>query len=434
MNRHILIVSPHFPPTNAADHQRVRLLLPYLEKEGWDPTVLAVHANAVEMVQDSYLEKTLPQDLHVHRTSAIPQSYTRRIGLGSLGLRSLPYLWRAGAQLLKKRKFDLVYFSTTVFTAMVLGPLWKKQFGIPYLVDFQDPWFNDYYERTGTRPPGGKFKYGFSQLQAKFLEPSVVQNASHIICVSPAYKTMLIQRYSTLTDEQFSILPFGANELDFQLLEQFAIKQSIFDPHDGYKHWVYVGRGGLDMAFSLRAFFAALSNLRSEYPTRWDTVRLHFIGTSYAQAGQGVKTIEPLAKEFNLEDIVQEYPDRIPYFVALKCLKDANALIVPGSNDSQYTASKIYPYILANKPLLAIFHSASSVVNVLKQVDTGKLATFNQEQDNAHSNLTQQIEGILQDGYLESNCNELNWQAFEPYTALAMAKEHCRIFESSLST
>lgn len=430
MNRRILIVSPHFPPTNAADHQRVRLLLPYLQKEGWEPTVLAVRANAVEMVQDAYLEKTLPQDLRVYRTCAIPQSYARRVGLGSLGLRSLPYLLRAGAQLLRKKKFDLIYFSTTVFTAMVLGPLWKKQFGIPYLVDFQDPWFNDYYKRTGTEPPGGKFKYGFSQLQARLLEPVVVRNASHIICVSPAYKTMLLRRYSTLTEDKFTVLPFGASEQDFQILEQLEVQQSIFDPRDGYRHWVYVGRGGLDMALGLRALFAALAHLFTISPERWNNVRLHFIGTSYAPAGRGNKTIEPLAKEFNLEKIVYEYPDRIPYFEALQCLKDASALIVPGSNDPQYTASKIYPYILAKKPFLAIFHSASSVVHVLNQVSAGNLITFTDSGHSAHAALIKQIEIFLQSGALESAYIEPDWLAFEAYTARAMAQMHCQVFES----
>ncbi len=45
--RRVLIVSPHFPPTNAPDHQRVRMSLPYFQENGWEPVVLAVTADGV---------------------------------------------------------------------------------------------------------------------------------------------------------------------------------------------------------------------------------------------------------------------------------------------------------------------------------------------------------------------------------------------------
>ena len=47
-----------------------------------------------------------------------------------------------------------------------------------------------------------------------------------------------------------------------------------------------------------------------------------------------------------------------------------------GSDDPGYTASKIYPYILAEKPLLAIFHEESSVVRILQETNAGTVVTF----------------------------------------------------------
>ena len=40
--RRVLFVSPHFPPINAPDAQRIRTMLPYLESLGWEAEVLAV--------------------------------------------------------------------------------------------------------------------------------------------------------------------------------------------------------------------------------------------------------------------------------------------------------------------------------------------------------------------------------------------------------
>src|SRR5436305_9432596 len=146
--RRVLIVSPHFPPINAPDHQRIRMALPHLGEFGWDAHVLAVAAEDVEGFQDPDLVATLPADVPVTRVRAIPPQFTRKLGFGSLGLRSYWALKRAGTRLLQKKRFDLVYFSTTIFRAMSLGPLWKRRLGIPYVVDLQDPWVNDYYARS----------------------------------------------------------------------------------------------------------------------------------------------------------------------------------------------------------------------------------------------------------------------------------------------
>src|SRR5437016_530823 len=104
----VLIVSPHFPPVNAPDHQRVRMSLPYLKEFGWEATVLAVRFDSIEgAVVDSLLERSIPDDLNVIRVGALPVSATRRVGLGNLSLRALPFLWRAGNRLLSQGTFDL---------------------------------------------------------------------------------------------------------------------------------------------------------------------------------------------------------------------------------------------------------------------------------------------------------------------------------------
>ena len=58
--RRTLIVSPHFPPTNAPDMQRVRMSLPYYAQNGWDVVVLAVAAKDVAATQEPELIATVP--------------------------------------------------------------------------------------------------------------------------------------------------------------------------------------------------------------------------------------------------------------------------------------------------------------------------------------------------------------------------------------
>lgn len=430
--RRVLIVSPNFPPINAADHQRVRMSLPYFSHFGWQPFVLAVDPRYVEGVSEPLLEQLIPNDTEVTRTPALSLERSRKFGLGNLGFRSLPYLHRAGTEIIKRERIDLVYFSTTMFPVMSLGRIWRKRFGVPYVLDFQDPWLSDYYQRPeAPDPPGGWLKYGISQAIARFMEPFSLRGAKHAISVSPAYPKKLLQRYSWLRPDIFTVLPFGASEIDFELLPKLDIKQSIFDAEDGKTHWVYVGRGGADMAFALRGFFQALQRARIKQPIKFANLRLHFVGTDYASGNRAKKTVEPVAAECGIADIIEERTERIPYFEALKCLIDADALMVFGSDDSGYTASKIYPYILARKPLLAVFHEKSSVVDLLRKTNSGFVATFADGEDT--SNVSRVIETNWF-GDLSQTAPTTIWKAFEPFSAAEMTRKQCEVFNNCLDS
>src|SRR5687767_10191067 len=124
----VLIISPYFPPTNAADMQRIRMSIPYFSKYGWSPEVVTVGLQFSDMTIDPLLTESLPVDVPIHYVKALPKNWTSRFGLGSIALRSLPYFKKTVNQLLKKKKFDLIYFSTTQFPVCVLGTYWKKRF------------------------------------------------------------------------------------------------------------------------------------------------------------------------------------------------------------------------------------------------------------------------------------------------------------------
>jgi hypothetical protein len=431
-HRRVLIVSPHFPPINAPDHQRIRVALPHLQEFGWDAEILAVEPNQVPHPQDPLLARALPAGLSITRTPALPTRLTSLIGLGNVGWRSLPFLQQAGDRLLTTQTFDLIFFSTTIFPVMLLGPYWQHKFGIPYVLDFQDPWRSDYHQgKQATQLPGGRLKYGLTQLLARWSEPQAMRTVSHVISVSPAYPHVLQQRYPWLTDQQFTILPFGAPDDDFVQLPQLGVQQSIFDPNDGKRHWVYVGRGGQDMAIALRALFLAIQQDRDQHPDVWRSIQLHFVGTSYAPPHLAVKTIEPIAQACGVADLVSEHPYRISYFEAQQVLVESDGILLIGSDDPSYTASKLYPCILAQKPILAIFHQASSAVDILRQCRVGDVLTF--ATGDRPITLAPQLRPLLQKWL---HCSQppvlpTDWAAFQPYTARAMTQCLCAVFDQS---
>jgi peptidyl-prolyl cis-trans isomerase D len=63
------------------------------------------------------------------------------------------------------------------------------------VIDIQDPWRTDYYERKDSRQPPGGWKYQFARLQAWLLEGWTYRRVSAVMSVSPSYLDDLRARY-----------------------------------------------------------------------------------------------------------------------------------------------------------------------------------------------------------------------------------------------
>lgn len=363
----LLILSPHFVPSNAADQQRVRMYLPHLLALGWQITVLAVDPRDVATPQDPLLLEQLPGQVQVIRVRTLPLWLARLLKRRSLGWRALGPLRRAGNALLRQQQFDLLYVSTTQFGVCRLALEWQRRFALPYVFDLQDPWISDHHLRNPQEaPPGGRLKYALAQAAARRWEPRVLGRAAAITVVSPQYRTQLLARYPLRPASTVLHLPFGVDPQDFQHMRASGTEQQLFDPADGREHWVYVGRGGADLAAALAPLFAALASWRQENPEAASKVQLHFIGTSYAAADQARTDILPLAQAAGVASQVSEHPARIPYLQALRCLVDAHALLLPASSDAAYQPSKLHLCLLAQRPLLALLHQDGPVLQQLQ--------------------------------------------------------------------
>jgi hypothetical protein len=230
------------------------------------------------------------------------------------------------------------------------------------------------------------------------------------------------------------VIPFPGDQRDLDRVKADGTRQDVFDPNDGFTHWVYIGRGGADMALAVRSLFHALQATLSSQPSTLNSslhaLRLHFIGTSYAAAGRGKKTIESLSAEFGLEQMVVEHTDRIPYSQTLRCLLDADALMVPGSDDPGYTASKIYPYLLAGKPLLTVFHQESSVVRLVEEVGGAVGVSFRTGESAAE--ISQRIRKQWLDSGAFAKAVPLDEMAFGPHTAAAQTAQLAEFFRHCL--
>jgi hypothetical protein len=374
LNAHVcrlLIVSPAFAPANAPDSHRARLSLPHWAALGWEVEALAVRGEDVDAPQEPELLATLPAGIPIHRVRAWPRSWGKGVGVSSLSWRARGPLARAGDRLLARRKFDLVFISTSQFGIFSLGPRWRARHGVPYVLDFQDPWVTDYYERPGApRPPGG-WKYRLARWLARRAEPRCLRHAAGVVSVSPRYLEDFKARYAWFEPERGLVLPFPAADTDLARLQAGNLDVP-WPATPALKHLVAVGAVGPYMRESIEALCRALGQVRRDSENTARRLRLHFVGTAYAAGGPA--SVLPAAHAAGVADLVEERPARIPYLEALRWLVAADALTVIGSDDPGYVPSRLANLFWVGRPLLAIAAPASSLAKRL--ADWGGPAAF----------------------------------------------------------
>ncbi len=420
----ILIISPFFPPVNAADMHRVRQSISYYKENNWDVEVVIVDPIYINMYKDVYLLDTIPSDIKIHNVKALKENLTRKIGLGSIAYRSMYYYWKYVNELLKKSKYDLIFFSTTAFPITILGRIWKSKFNVPYIIDMQDPWRSDHYLKLPKNKRPSKF--WISYILDSWFEKFAMQKVDGIMAVSQKYIDTLSSRYSRINKIPTAVIPFAALEKDIHVAKNNSIENPFFKTNGNDINIVYIGRGGNDMILANTLFLKAIK-FGIDKINEFKNIKLFFIGTSYDSSHKADKTILPIATQLGISDRVIEVTQRIPYFQSLKVLSEADILFVPGSDNIGYTASKIYSYVWFHKPLLTLFHSSSSVNTFMNECNVGMDLQFDKDSE---SIIIDKIMSYLLEAIKGANTKEVNWVAFEKYTAQHQVKKQIDLFNN----
>jgi hypothetical protein len=425
--KRVVIIGADFTPSSLPPALRIRFFARHLPAFGWDPIVLTTRPDFYECAVDGENEQLLPDNIQVIRTAAIPAHWGRKVGIGDIGMRSFWHHWRVLSALCKQHRPDLIFVPVPPYVPMVLGRMAHLRFGVPYVIDYIDPWVTEYYWKLprAERPP----KWPMAYALARMLEPFALRRAGAIVGVSRGTTDSVLSRYDWLGGLDVAEIPYGGEDSDFEYLQAHPRVHNVFDMHDGFLHVSYVGACIPPMYPAVRALFEAARQGLERSPDLFRRLRLHFVGTSYAHK-EGRSPIAGMAREMGLEAHVQELPGRIPYLDALQVLLDSHALVVLGSEEPHYTASKIFPYILSRKPLLAIFHEDSSVVSILRGTRAGELVTFNAAEPPANNvvRISELLERLLSlpSAYKPPTV----WEAFSPYTTFAMTAKLAQVFDS----
>lgn len=350
----VLIIYPHWVPANLAGVQRPRLMGNYLKQFGWKPLLLTVDSQYYEEKLDPLMEKTVSDDIEVIYTKAYKVTKPRIVG--DIGLRAFPFLKKEALRLCKERNIDFIWIPIPSFYTALLGRIIHDKTGIPYGIDYIDPWVRDITNQSDLRAK-------LSQWVARSLEPYAVKKAALITGVSTPYYQPVIDR-NFKTPPVHAGMPYGFDPNDHEIvLENLKLP---WDDQPNCKPWLYAGTFLPNSHLFVQSFFEAIAALKTE--GKWDeSIRLYFIGTGPYPA----KRITAYAKDYGLEDIVVEHRERFPFLHILNFLSKADRVMLFGSTEKHYTASKTFQCLLSKKPLLSMLHAESSAIQVIKEANAG---------------------------------------------------------------
>jgi glycosyl transferase family 4 len=423
VSRKVLILSPYFPPSSLAGVHRARHLAKHLPSFGWTPMVLCVDEAYHEERLDPDLAKLVPPRLELLKVQAAPAWLTRCIGFGDVSLRAWTQLRRTLFAEIAKGRIDVVLITGSPFYPMLLAPGIARRFRIPIVLDFQDPWVSTW---GATQP--ALSKNGLSHRLAKLFEPLALRNADFITSVSDTQNAEMAMRYPWLEASRMAAIPIGGDPDDFAVTRPSTIALGDSDLEPGFVHLSYVGTFMPRSGPLMQALFRAFARLRLSEPELAARIRLNFVGTSNQPNGDKTYRVRPLAEAEGVTDAVREIPQRLPYLQALEVITKSNGLLLIGSDEPHYTASKIYPALMSGRPYLSLFHTASSANVILTLAGGGCSLAFKtkNELDALEPSI---VEGLRTLALYPCSLGRVDPSVFAPYEARNIAKRFAGIFD-----
>lgn len=381
---HVLVVAYNFPPHAAIGTMRTLRLVRYLAERGWSIEVLTSDPRtfrASTPVDDALLSRVPPQVRVVRaaswrwldgRTTASPGGATGdtgpRVGTPSgtaqdrrssfarlrrtLGAaRAIPdreNAWLAPsvlAGLRKCRRPDVLYSSAPPWTGQLTALALSHRWGCPWVADFRDPWARAPWRED--RPP-------FAARAAARLERRVIGRANAVVFTTQGNRDEFAGYYGPAAAARFAIVPNGCDVTEFDGLTPAPDEGKFVLLHPGS---LYGGKRDPAPLFSAIASAVARGALDRE------RFRVRFLGPDAPEH------VAALGRAHGLDRML-EIPPRVGRRESLQQMISASALLIIQPGHGVSVPGKLYEYLAARRPVLAMTDD-DEIVNLVQCSGTG---------------------------------------------------------------
>lgn len=383
--RSVLLIAFHFPPYRGSSGlQRTLRFAQHLPKHGWRPVVLSVSPRAYESVHLG-AGNEVPAGLEVHRAFGLDTSrHLSVFGRYPIAL-SLPdrwasWRWRAvpmALRLMAKQQIDVVWSTFPIATAHAIGLEVAQRSRRPWVAEFRDPMWQ------GTYPP-----HPATNAAWRSLERRVFQHATRVVVTTPGAATEYEQRFPDIAPAKLALITNGFDEATFQRAEASLLATSTARsvPASAAVKLLHSGVIYPDERDPTH-FFAALASLKKRR-----LISAEMLQVVLRACGNEAAYSQDLARA-DIQDLVQLAPP-IDYLASLDEMLKADALLVlQASNCNAQVPAKLYEYLRAGRPILALTDPIGDTARTLESANTGLIAPLDCQSkiEVAITNLLQQV-------------------------------------------
>lgn len=374
MTKRVLLIAFHFPPLNSSSGlQRPLSLARYLPLHDWQPVVLTASTRAYEAIDPGSVA-ALPAGLEVVRAPAFDAArhfavrgwYPGRLGIpdrwGTWYLGAVP----AGLALIRRFRPDVIWSTYPLATAHRIGLALHRATGLPWVADFRDPMVEQV---------AGEWFPADPRLRAARLriEQSVARRATvATFCTATARRIYLERHAGSLPagagGGAAEVIANGFDPEPFSVVEAAAYAERATAGQTRSRGLTLVHSGTLYPGPDRDpgAFLAALRALRDggQLPPG---LRVVLRATGFDA------TYRPLIAELGLTEIVELAP-AVGYRAALREMLGADGLLLfQGHTSNPAVPAKVYEYLRARRPILALADANGETAALLRRAGVGTL-------------------------------------------------------------
>jgi len=375
-----LLIAFHFPPIQGSSGvQRTLRFAQHLPAFGWRPVVLTIVPEAYEAVRPASSSE-IPATVEVHRAHGFDAArqlswrgrYPRMVAMPDRWATWQYWAVRKALRVARTLRVDIVWSTFPIATAHLIGLKVARRSGLPWVAEFRDPmWQGDY-------PPDRRVNAMW-----KRMEGEIFGRATRIVVTTPGAADEYAGRFPGYPPERIVLISNGFDEETFQRATA-SLPAAGTQTRDGpvtLLHSGIVYRSERDPT----QLFSAIARMKAQ--GRLSASRFQLV---LRASGDDVGFARDVAR-LGIDDIVRLEP-HVDYVQALQEMLTVDGLLLlQASNCNAQVPAKLYEYLRAGRPIVALTDPLGDTARTLGSAGTGILARLD-SMDEIESALLQFID------------------------------------------
>lgn len=357
----VLLIAFHFPPIRGSSGmQRTLRFAKHLPAFGWRPIILTVDPRAYE--ETAHVSgNEVPPGLVVRRAFGLNAArHLSFFGRYPAAL-ALPDRWASwrlfavpkGLRIIRRERVNAIWSTFPIASAHTIGLDLAQRSGLPWIAEFRDPmWQSDW-------PPEPAANRAWRELEGR-----IFARADRAVFTTPSAITMYAERFPRFDAKKLALIENGYDEETFNRAGPASGDAARPSLPITLLHSGIIYRSERDPT----QFFAAVAALKNKRLIDAATLRI------VLRASGSESDYDAELARLGISDIVRLVPG-IDYLAALREMLSAHGLLLlQAANCNAQVPAKLYEYLRAGRPILALTDPAGDTARTLAAAGTGTVA------------------------------------------------------------